>query len=59
MPRHTRRDSDGDRVEVGPQLNIWVGVRKYELKDLQDPELEWLAAELSYWLQVPVEKKKV
>ncbi|MFS8883752.1 serine/threonine protein kinase, partial [Synechococcus sp. R55.3] len=43
IPRHTRRDSGGDRVEVSPQLNVWAGNRKYELKDLQEPELEWLA----------------
>ena len=59
IPRHTRRDSDGDRVEVSPQLNIWAGNRKYELKDLQEPELEWLAAELSRWLKIPVERQKV
>jgi hypothetical protein len=59
IPRHTRRDSDGDRVEVSPQLNVWAGNRKYELKDLQEPELEWLAAELSRWLQIPVERQKV
>ncbi|HIK19766.1 MAG TPA: serine/threonine protein kinase [Synechococcus sp. M44_DOE_062] len=59
IPRHTRRDSDGDRVEVRPQLNIWAGNRKYELKDLQEPELEWLAAELSRWLKIPVERQKV
>jgi hypothetical protein len=59
IPRHTRRDSDGDRVEVSPQLNIWAGNRKYELKDLQEPELEWLAVELSRWLQIPVERQKV
>lgn len=59
IPRHTRRDSDGDRVEVSPQLNIWAGNRKYELKDLQEPEVEWLASELSRWLQIPVERQKV
>ncbi|MFS8839789.1 serine/threonine protein kinase [Synechococcus sp. W55.2] len=59
IPRHTRRDSDGDRVEVSPQLNIWAGNHKYELKDLQEPELEWLAVELSRWLQIPVERQKV
>lgn len=59
IPRHTRRDSDGDRVEVSPQLNVWAGNRKYELKDLQEPELEWLAAELSRWLKIPVERQKV
>ena len=59
IPRHTRRDSNGDRVEVSPQLNVWAGNRKYELKDLQEPELEWLAAELSRWLKIPVERQKV
>ncbi|MFS8875724.1 serine/threonine protein kinase [Synechococcus sp. R5-13] len=59
IPRHTRRGSDGDRVEVSPQLNIWAGNHKYELKDLQEPELEWLAAELSRWLKIPVERQKV
>jgi serine/threonine protein kinase len=59
IPRHTRRNSDGDRVKVSPQLNIWAGNRKYELKDLQEPELEWLAAELSRWLKIPVERQKV
>ncbi|MFS8890295.1 serine/threonine protein kinase [Synechococcus sp. R55.2] len=59
IPRHTRRDSGGDRVEVSPQLNVWAGNRKYELKDLQEPELEWLAVELSRWLQIPVERQKV
>jgi serine/threonine protein kinase len=59
IPRRTRRDSDGDRVEVSPQLNIWAGNRKYELRDLQEPELEWLAAELSRWLKIPVERQKV
>lgn len=62
IPRHTRRDSDGDRVEVSPQLNIWAGNRKYELGagiPLQEPELEWLASELSRWLQIPVERQKV
>jgi hypothetical protein len=57
---------DIDRLELiprqSPQLNIWAGNRKYELGariPLQEPELEWLAAELSRWLQIPVERQKV
>lgn len=45
-----------------PQLNIWAGNRKYELGagiPLQEPELEWLASELSRWLKIPVERQKV
>ncbi len=62
IPRHTKRDSDGDRVEVKPQLNIWAGNRKYELGagiPLQEPELEWLASELSRWLKIPIERQKI
>ncbi|MFS8907465.1 serine/threonine protein kinase, partial [Synechococcus sp. OH2] len=58
IPRHTKRDSDGDRVEVSPRLNIWAGIRKYELTGLQEPELEWLAAELSHWLKIPIERRE-
>jgi serine/threonine protein kinase len=56
--RSSRLDSDGDRVEVKPQINIWVGVRKYEFGGagmLVYPELEWLAWELSDWLGLPIE----
>lgn len=58
-PRYFRRDSDGDRVEVKPQLNIWVGTQKYELGAnglLSEPELDWLAQELSDWLGIPITK---
>jgi serine/threonine protein kinase len=54
--RSYRKDSDGDRVEVKPQINIWAGVQKYEFGGggiIVDPELEWLAQELSDWLGLP------
>lgn len=52
-----RRDSDGDRVMVHPQIKIWVGTKHFSLgKDgrLSEPELEWLAYELSDWLDLPL-----
>ncbi len=52
-----KRDSDGDRVEVKPQLLIWAGTRKYGCfggGTLSQPELEWLAQELSLWLNLPI-----
>lgn len=55
--RSYRKDSDGDRVEVKPQINIWAGVQKYEFGGggiIVDPELEWLAQELSDWLGVAI-----
>jgi serine/threonine protein kinase len=52
-----KRGSNGDRVEVKPQLLIWAGTRKYGYFDnraLNEPELEWLAKELSLWLNLPI-----
>jgi serine/threonine protein kinase len=54
------KDSEGDRVEVKPQINIWAGAKKYELAGselLSEPELEWLAAELGDWLGIPITRK--
>jgi serine/threonine protein kinase len=54
-----KRDSDGDRTEVKPQLLIWAGTRKYGYFGsgaLSQPELEWLAQELSLWLNLPIVK---
>ncbi|MFT0788992.1 serine/threonine protein kinase [Synechococcus sp. H55.10] len=59
IPGYTRRQPySGTLEEVCPQLNIWAGNRKYELKNLQEPELEWLASELSRWLKIPIERQK-
>jgi serine/threonine protein kinase len=59
------KDSDGDRVTIPPNLILWAGTRRYNLNDaakkglgmgLVKPELEWLASELSQWLNLPVER---
>jgi serine/threonine protein kinase len=54
---HTK-DSDGDRVYVPMTLTIWAGIKKYEtsslLAYLSEPEIEWLASELSQWLGIPI-----
>jgi serine/threonine protein kinase len=56
--RSFTKDSDGDRIEIKPKIIIWAGVQKYELGGdlLSDPELEWLAHELSDWLGLPIER---
>jgi serine/threonine protein kinase len=54
-----KRDSDGNLIEVKPQLVIWAGTRKYGYfgsGTLSQPELDWLAQELSLWLNLPIEK---
>ncbi|NCQ75900.1 MAG: serine/threonine protein kinase, partial [Microcystis aeruginosa W13-13] len=55
---HTK-DSDGDRVYVPMALTIWVGTKEYTISSktkeyLSNPEIEWLAAELSQWLGIPI-----
>ena len=44
-------------VEEVPKLILWAGTKKYELANayvLTEPELDWLAAELSNWLNLPI-----
>ncbi|MBD2504622.1 serine/threonine protein kinase [Anabaena azotica] len=60
IPKHFAKDSDGDKIQVPAQLEIWAGAKKYELGDntkiKSETELEWLAYELSDWLNIPIER---
>jgi hypothetical protein len=54
-PKTFTTDSEGNRFEIPPQLIIWAGVHKYQLGGgygpiKSEPEIEWLAHELSDWL---------
>lgn len=54
-PKTFTTDSEGNRFEVPPQLIIWAGVHRYQLGGgygpiKSEPEIEWLAHELSDWL---------
>jgi serine/threonine protein kinase len=55
------KDSDGDRVYVPMALTIWAGTKEYtiggQFSGLSEPEIEWLAAELSQWLGIPITNK--
>jgi serine/threonine protein kinase len=58
--RSFTKDSDGDRVEVKPQIIIWAGTQKYEFGNnelLTEPEIEWLGNELSDWLGLPMTRE--
>ncbi|MFN9734398.1 MAG: serine/threonine protein kinase, partial [Microcystis sp.] len=51
--------SDGNRVYVPMALTIWAGTKEYTISSktkeyLSNPEIEWLAAELSQWLGIPI-----
>ncbi|MBN3868905.1 serine/threonine-protein kinase [Nostoc sp. JL33] len=59
IPKHFTKDSEGNRIAVPAQLDIWVGVKKYQLGGISgaiksEAELEWLAYELSDWLGLPI-----
>lgn len=58
IPRHFVKYSNGEKTEVFAQLIISAGIRKYKLQDggaiASEFELEWLASELSNWLNVPI-----
>ncbi|MCC5616233.1 serine/threonine protein kinase [Nostoc sp. CHAB 5836] len=59
VPKHFTKDSEGTKIAVPPQLDIWVGVKKYQLGGTggvikSEAELEWLAHELSDWLGLPI-----
>ncbi|MBV6627391.1 MAG: serine/threonine protein kinase [Rivularia sp. (in: Bacteria)] len=58
IPRHFVKNDCGERTEVFAELIISTGVRKYKLQDggaiSSESELEWLASELSDWLNLPV-----
>ncbi|MEH2048427.1 serine/threonine protein kinase [Nostoc sp.] len=59
IPKHFTKDSEGTRIAVPAQLDIWVGVKKYQLGGSggaikSEAELEWLAHELSDWLDLPI-----
>ena len=58
-PLSYNRDSEGGNVAVPPQINIWAGTKKFSLgggDSLTPPELDWLAQELSHWLNFPIAK---
>ncbi|MGK7900548.1 MAG: hypothetical protein AB4352_03870 [Hormoscilla sp.] len=61
MQRSFIQQSKNSQAIVGtdPKIILWVGKQKYELSHshnskLTDPELEWLAYEVSQWLEIPI-----
>lgn len=44
---------------VRSSIVLWAGNQKYELTNLTEPELDWLAYELSEWLELPIEIRQV
>ena len=72
LPTHHITDFEGNRVQVPAGLDIWVGVQKYKISAsgishtrvksvshcfISEPEIEWLADELSDWLGIPIQRE--
>jgi serine/threonine protein kinase len=62
IPHHFDKDSDGDRVEIPPQLLIYAGINKYQLGGTgggitNETEVQWLAQELSQWLGIEISRE--
>jgi serine/threonine protein kinase len=60
--KHFTKDLEGNRFQVPAQLDIWAGVQKYEIGInngivKSEVELEWLAHELSDWLDIPITRQ--
>lgn len=56
-----RLERTKDTYNLNPYLVIWAGTRKYKLCNsihfaLTPPEIDWLAQELSDWLDLPIAK---
>ena len=52
-----QNDSEGNHVAVHAQIIIWAGAKKISLShgdNLTVPELDWLAQNLSSWLNLPI-----
>lgn len=53
----SQKDSEGTSTIIPRQINIWAGVNKIELGQAQrllPQEVDWLAEELSQWLDLPI-----
>ena len=51
--------SSGRNGAITPQINIWAGTKKFTLGErgnLTVPEIDWLARDLSDWLNLPISK---
>ena len=45
---------------ITPQINLWVGAKTVPIgSGLTLPELEWLAQEISNWLNLPVSRSEI
>lgn len=54
-----QKNSEGEQITIQPQINLWAGVQKFEIAKgdrFSPPEMDWIAAELSQWLDLSITK---
>lgn len=55
-----KRDGEGGHIKIPSHINIWAGTKKFTLCGTKNtelltlPEIDWLAEQLSEWLDIPV-----
>ena len=61
IPKHLAdKGHSGYQIKVPSTLTIWAGVHKYQIGGddgtiKSEPEMKWLASELSDWLNLPIQ----
>ncbi|MBD3882785.1 serine/threonine protein kinase [Phormidium tenue FACHB-886] len=57
-PRFLKLSYSQAYQEVQAKIILWAGTQKFEFGEfLSDPELDWLAQELSDWLGLPIDRE--
>ena len=63
-----KQGAEGEKIEVKPKINVWAGTKKFVIGKslpgstssglLCQSELDWLAYELSEWLDLPITQER-
>ncbi|MGK7949071.1 MAG: serine/threonine protein kinase [Xenococcaceae cyanobacterium] len=56
-----KKVSKGGTKKIKPRINIWAGTKKFSIGRkglLSEVELDWLAHELSEWLNLPISREQ-
>jgi hypothetical protein len=56
-----KEDSENGISKYPPQIIIWSGVQKHTLptSGFSEPEIDWIAYEISQWLDLPIDRTKI
>lgn len=57
--RFKGQDGETHEKTINPSIVMWVGTTQYIITDLTEPEADWLGAELSDFLDLPLEYRDI